>query len=324
MNYPKVTVMIDSYNYEKFLPDTIDSILNQTYPQDKIEIIVIDDGSTDNTQDVVRLFGDRVKYLYKPNGGQASAFNVGLEHITGEIVFLLDADDLFHPDKIAEVCSIYEKHKCKAVFNALMWFGENVEPHIDPSRIYNLNFMEKLTDEVYKMRYTDLSTSYHFLAETSGQSFARDTFAKMMPCPAAAIGGQTDIYLQTFALLEGDIHYTPRPLTMYRKHSSSAQAEVASGNSRRIERQIKAIEFIAELLRININSDRADLLARAVDNRACLLRFMLENHRGNKLEAFKYILRYRTSPKNPLSKIKTKLRYIWCIIKSRDLLPTQN
>ena len=88
-----VTILINNYNYARFLPAAIDSALSQTYHP--LEVVVVDDGSTDESLDIIRDYGDRVRPVFKSNGGQASAFNAGFAASRGEVICLLDADDFF-------------------------------------------------------------------------------------------------------------------------------------------------------------------------------------------------------------------------------------
>src|SRR5215213_900396 len=94
---PLVSVIIDNYNYGRFLREAIDSALGQTYP--RVEVIVVDDGSTDDSRAVIAAYGDRVVPVLKENGGQASAFNAGFAASRGELICFLDADDTFMPEK---------------------------------------------------------------------------------------------------------------------------------------------------------------------------------------------------------------------------------
>jgi glycosyltransferase involved in cell wall biosynthesis len=93
MRTPRVTVLIDTYNYGQFVEEAVGSVLAQDFPVEEREILVVDDGSTDDTPERLRKFGDAIRYLWKPNGGQASAFNFGLERARGKTVAFLDADD---------------------------------------------------------------------------------------------------------------------------------------------------------------------------------------------------------------------------------------
>ncbi|HOZ54949.1 MAG TPA: glycosyltransferase [Clostridia bacterium] len=97
---PKVTIVIPVYNGEKYIREAIDSAINQTY--NNIEIIVINDGSTDNTEKIVKEYSDKVKYIYKPNEGVSTALNLGIQEMTGEYFSWLSHDDLYYPNKIQD------------------------------------------------------------------------------------------------------------------------------------------------------------------------------------------------------------------------------
>jgi glycosyltransferase involved in cell wall biosynthesis len=104
---PLVSAIIPVFNGEKFLAETIQSVLDQTYPN--IECIVVNDGSTDRTADIVKSFGKRVRYIERPNGGVSSARNVGIEHALGEYVAFLDADDLWKPEKTVKQLEVFDR-----------------------------------------------------------------------------------------------------------------------------------------------------------------------------------------------------------------------
>src|SRR5467141_2905334 len=103
MKAPFFSVLIDTYNYGEFIEEAVSSALAQDFPPEQREILVVDDGSTDDTQERLRKFGEAIRYLRKPNGGQASAFNFGFEHACGEVIALLDADDVWLPEKLGRV-----------------------------------------------------------------------------------------------------------------------------------------------------------------------------------------------------------------------------
>lgn len=103
----KVSVVVTSFNYGKYLRDCLESILNQTY-QD-FDVIVIDDGSTDDTARVVQPYlSNRVRYCYQANQGQASAKNAGIRLTDGEIVAFLDADDQWKPNKLERQLPLFD------------------------------------------------------------------------------------------------------------------------------------------------------------------------------------------------------------------------
>ena len=98
MSAPLVSVIIPTYNRAALLCEAIDTVLAQSYKN--TEIIVIDDGSTDDTTDAVQKYGDRIRYTRRPNAGVNPARNLGLKQARGEFVALLDSDDLWAPYKL--------------------------------------------------------------------------------------------------------------------------------------------------------------------------------------------------------------------------------
>ena len=94
----KVSVIIPAYNKAALTVKTVESVLNQTYKN--IEIIVVDDGSTDDTRRFLLPYDKEIKYIYKRNAGVCSARNVGIHLSTGEYIGLLDCDDMYLPQKI--------------------------------------------------------------------------------------------------------------------------------------------------------------------------------------------------------------------------------
>ncbi|MFO7684765.1 MAG: glycosyltransferase [Desulfobacterales bacterium] len=102
---PLVTALICNYNYGRFVAEAIDSALAQTYSS--LEVIVVDDGSTDDSHEVLHRYSGRIRIILKENGGQASAFNVGISEAHGEIICFLDSDDIWHPEKVEKVVCKY-------------------------------------------------------------------------------------------------------------------------------------------------------------------------------------------------------------------------
>lgn len=102
---PRVTVCINNYNYGRFVGEAVDSCLAQTYRD--VEVVVVDDGSTDDSRDVLKAYGSRITTVFQPNAGQSSAVNAGFAAATGELVVFLDADDLLLPDTVARVVDAF-------------------------------------------------------------------------------------------------------------------------------------------------------------------------------------------------------------------------
>jgi glycosyltransferase involved in cell wall biosynthesis len=98
MQAPLVSILIPSFNCARYIGQTLESVLAQSYP--RIEVILVDDGSTDDTRNVIAPFLDRISYHYQPNGGLASARNTGMSLAQGDYIAWLDADDLCAKDRI--------------------------------------------------------------------------------------------------------------------------------------------------------------------------------------------------------------------------------
>jgi len=95
---PKVSVVIPTYNAAQYIGETVESVLNQSYKE--YEIVVVNDGSTDNTEQVLQKYGNRIRYIKQTNGGEGAARNRGIREAHGEWVAFLDADDLWLPHKL--------------------------------------------------------------------------------------------------------------------------------------------------------------------------------------------------------------------------------
>ncbi len=114
-------MVIPAYNYGRFLAVAIQSVLTQTHPH--VEIVVIDDGSTDNTREVVAAFGTQVRYIFQPNAGLSAARNTGINAASQPFIAFLDADDVFEPRliktavaKFAELGDAFALVACRAGF----------------------------------------------------------------------------------------------------------------------------------------------------------------------------------------------------------------
>jgi glycosyltransferase involved in cell wall biosynthesis len=136
---PKISVIIPAYNAEKYLAETIESVLTQTY--DNHEVIAVDDGSTDDTLRVLRSFEPQITVLSKPNGGPATARNMAIRNSTGEYLAFLDSDDIWTKDKLREQAGFLVQHpEIGLLFSeALMFVVENGEKKILKKIGYTVN-----------------------------------------------------------------------------------------------------------------------------------------------------------------------------------------
>ena len=133
-NIPKISVVIPTYNYANFIAEAVESVLTQTFPI--FEIIVVDDGSSDNTEEVIKQFGDKVRYIKQKNGGVCAARNTGVKNASGDFIAFLDADDAWLAEKIEkQIAKFGEDSQIGLVHCEMREFdtetGETVRLHIE-------------------------------------------------------------------------------------------------------------------------------------------------------------------------------------------------
>jgi glycosyltransferase involved in cell wall biosynthesis len=213
---PFVSILIDNYNYGRFLGEAIDSALNQSYPY--IEVIVVDDGSTDNSREIIAGYGDRIIPVLKENGGLASAFNAGFAASRGDIICFLDSDDIFLPEKVTEVVLAFASapdigwcfHRLR---NVDMDSGTvlAISPGI-PSAVYDLRSILKKRKRA-RMPIPDPATS--------GLCFARWLLQKILPMPEAKDIALNETYLRCMALALSKGFFLDRQLTDRRIHGNN-------------------------------------------------------------------------------------------------------
>lgn len=121
---PAISVIIPTYNYARFIGFCLESIFAQTYKD--FEIIVVDDGSTDDTAEVLKKYEDKIHYIYQPNKGPAVASNAGIKVAKGEYIAFIGSDDLWLPDKLEDQVRVFnEDMKVGIVFSDASSFNEN-------------------------------------------------------------------------------------------------------------------------------------------------------------------------------------------------------
>jgi len=124
MHEPLISVVTPVYNGASFLKETVDSLLAQNYPN--LEIIMIDDESPDNSVEVLKQFGDKVRIISQKNTGHVIARNVGLKEAKGEIIAFVDQDDIWTPGRMPLMLSYLTSGEYDFVRGKTLLFGENI------------------------------------------------------------------------------------------------------------------------------------------------------------------------------------------------------
>jgi len=144
----KISVVIPTYNNAHFLPEALDSVFAQTFGD--VEIIVVNDGSTDNTREVVRAYGRTLIYVEQENSGPARARNKGVSFARGEYVAFLDADDVWMPDKLEQQMGVFSLNQNAAlVYSQVVEFDEvsRRESPPRPRQVYSGSLFDRLLIE---------------------------------------------------------------------------------------------------------------------------------------------------------------------------------
>jgi|GEM_PF-4376231 len=181
MNYeqhkPIFSVIIDAYNYGAYIDDAIVSVLQQTLPKECFEIIVIDDGSTDDTRQRVEKYFPEVIYHYKENGGQASAFNVGIALAQGEFVAFLDADDYWQSGKLKGVLEKFSSDERVDVVYHPLTLVDNARQQMGVFPQWFNQVIAKKPIENYKHWLTVIGSA------TSGITWRMSALRRLLPIP---------------------------------------------------------------------------------------------------------------------------------------------
>jgi glycosyltransferase involved in cell wall biosynthesis len=209
---PVVTALINTYNYGRFVEEAVESVLAQDYPADRMDVIVVDDGSTDDTPKRMERFGERIRYFHLEHKGQAAALNFGVAQARGEIVAFLDADDLWLPQKVRRVVdAIQSVPNAGLVYHAFeLWRPDGGEvPQQDFQAISGF-----LPESSAKLLAFDGQA-------TSGQAFRMQVLREMLPLSEDFVIGCSDGFLAYTSIFEWPAVAIAEPLTKYRLHGEN-------------------------------------------------------------------------------------------------------
>jgi glycosyltransferase involved in cell wall biosynthesis len=210
---PLVSILINNYNYGSFLSESIESALAQTYSN--CEVIVVDDGSTDCSREVIARYGNRIVPVVKENGGQASAFNAGFAASKGDIICFLDADDLLLPEKVSSIVKIFENNpRAGWCFDRVQEFANETGTRYAPPEEWKCGPWDARA--ILARGITpSLPTA------TSGLSFRRSQLSLILPMPEM-IRITSDGYIKVVALGIAEGFMASEELSLQRIHDKNA------------------------------------------------------------------------------------------------------
>jgi len=222
---PEVSVIIPSYNSAKFLTDAVGSVLSQSFQG--FELLVIDDGSTDETGEVIKRYGRRVTYILQSNAGVAAARNRGIKGSRGRYVAFLDADDTWHPGKLeAQIRALRENPGYRACYTAFTV----VDANLTPVKVTRSNRQAGSIEDLL-LRGNVIGSICSVLCERSLFETVGDFDRSLSQC------ADWDMWVRMSAFTE--FLYLDVPLVTYRQHAAnmSRNAPLLERDSLRVLRK---------------------------------------------------------------------------------------
>ena len=216
----RASILINNFNYAQYLADAIDSALAQDWAD--LEVVVVDDGSTDDSRAVIERYGDRIVTVVQENGGQAAAFNSGFARATGDVVFFLDSDDWFLPGKISAVMGALNAHPGLGwCFHPLQYRGGTALAQPGATGVIDAR------DALLK------GHAHGALAPaTTGLCFQRRLLERMLPMPTR-FRITADNFLKAAALAMSAGIVLDEPWAVQRIHGTNAFTGAAASDPRR-------------------------------------------------------------------------------------------
>ncbi len=222
-----VSVIIPNFNYARFVDRAIESALALDWPS--VEVIVVDDGSTDESREVIARYGDRVTIVHQANGGQIAACNSGFARSHGNVIVFLDSDDVLHPSVIREAAAVWRSGLSKVQFQMRI-----VDAEGRPTGAFLPQFHVVPSSQDVQ-RWVMTAASYP-TPPGSGNVYARRYLEKIFPLRGE--DRAADSYCLAAAPHLGDVVTVPKALVDYRVHGQNDGA-MATLDARRFAQEVK-------------------------------------------------------------------------------------
>ena len=215
MARPFVSVLIDTYNHEKFIEQAVASVLEQDFSMEDVEIVVVDDGSTDKTPELLRKFGPRIRILQKENGGQGSAFNFAIPQCQGEVIAFLDGDDWWKKEKLSAIVPIFKAQpEIGGIGHGILMVDAEgkLQNTVVPKETCRLN--ARTPQDARKF------SRHGGFFGTSRVAYRKAILEKILPIPEG-VAIEADEWLFTLAPCLADVLVLDRALFYYRVHAGN-------------------------------------------------------------------------------------------------------
>jgi glycosyltransferase involved in cell wall biosynthesis len=292
---PLITALVDTYNHGRYIEQTLVSVLEQGLSPAELEIVVVDDGSTDQTPSMIQKFVPRVKHVRKKNGGQASAFNAGFAEAQGEIVAFLDGDDWWAKGKLLTVADALERHPAvAAVGHGHYEFHERTNETW--LRVPQRPALISMADR----EATRMAGLHRRFLLPSALTVRRKVLEWIMPIPEEMVF-IADVPLQAAALVMGTL-ILEQPLFYYRYHAQNLYS-IDANDDAKLCRKYEMTELVCErlnrrLVELGVREESVSEFLGGVWVEA--KRFRLGRFGGSRLETLETEMQaFRTAFPNP-------------------------
>lgn len=271
---PAVSVVIDTYNHAAFIEEAILSVFDQDLPASETEILVVDDGSTDATPEIVKKFGPRLRYLPKKNGGQASAFNFIAPETRGNVVAFLDGDDWWKKNKLSSIVGAFEAHPDVGVVGhgiIQVDSGSGAGSVLTPENPGSFDLETTAGAQTFR--------NYMCFLGTSRVSIRRDTLMKALPIPEELVI-EADEFMSVMSVAHGGALLLGEPLTYYRLHDQNLY-QFRDKDHRRMRRKYLVLaclvkELPAKLRSAGIGVEAIEIIVAPIRVAATRMKLALE------------------------------------------------
>jgi glycosyltransferase involved in cell wall biosynthesis len=261
---PRVSVLVNTYNHERFIAQALSSVAQQDFPLSEIETIVVDDGSTDATPDIVKRFHPGVQYIRKSNGGQVSALHAGFARSSGDIIAFLDGDDWWANDKISSVVTALDKYPNIAAV------GHGFHEADEQGSVRRSSVL----DSEYHLSFETadaarFAASVRTFGGTSKLTMRRLALEKALPVPSDLPFFDNFIFFQAIAI--AGVILLPQALCYYRLHLGNLYASdvrnegrlrrkynLEAGLVKHLPRRLASLGVANEIISAVLESDQMD------------------------------------------------------------------
>jgi glycosyltransferase involved in cell wall biosynthesis len=270
----RLSVIIANYNYARYLGEAISSALNLDWPD--VEVIVVDNGSTDHSREVIAGFGDRVRSIMQANLGNLQASNAGFALSSGDVIYFLDADDIVEPHMMREVAAVLSPGVSKVQFqvrviDARGRFTGDVYPHYHS------------VPSAAGLRRMATRIGNYLSPHTPGNVYARSYLERIFPLQPVA-GNFSDSCCIAAAPFLGDVVTLPKALSRYRVHGANDGAMMTLDRERFIRMLRVSVDLFAYTRRmaasagIDVRRDAIDRSLYTLALRVACLRLTPHAH----------------------------------------------